>query len=220
MDRQLATDRSRARSSASGMNERAASVLLVEDDSMVRGWVRHSFENSKFRLAGEATTAAEAMVLVDRRRPDVLLIDYRLPDKVGTELVRDLRQCGITVPAVLMTANMEHGFNEAVSEAGAQGSVLKSGRVEELHAALTAVLDGRGTFDPRHPRRPPGRGALSPREREVLRLVARGATNREIASALGVGDETVKTLLSRTFAKLGVRRRAEAVSTAYAKGLL
>lgn len=196
------------------------SLLLVEDDSMVRGWVRLALEGSEFRLAAEAATAAEALELARRRRPDVLLVDYRLPDRVGTELVRDFRQRGIVAPAVLMTANAERGFNEAVRESGAQGSVLKSGRLEELLGALRAAAAGGTSFDPRHPRRAPGRGPLSPREREVLRLVAAGATNREVAQELGVGDETVKTLLSRTFAKLGVRRRAEAVSAAHERGLL
>jgi len=195
-------------------------VLLVEDDSMVRGWVRLALEGSEFRLAGEASTAAEALELARRRRPDLMLVDYRLPDRAGTEHVRDLRQQGIDIPAVLMTANAERGLNEAAREAGAQGSVLKSGKIDELLGALRSVLAGEPAFDPRHPRRPPGRAALSPREREILRLVAGGATNREIASKLEVGDETVKTLLARTFAKLGVRRRAEAVSAAYSRGLL
>jgi DNA-binding NarL/FixJ family response regulator len=119
-----------------------------------------------------------------------------------------------------MTANLEEGFNETAREAGAQATVLKSGRVDELLAALRAAIEGDDAFDSRHPRRAPGRAALSPREREILRLVAGGATNREIASKLEVGDETVKTLLARTFAKLGVRRRAEAVSAAYSRGLL
>jgi len=119
-----------------------------------------------------------------------------------------------------MTANEERGFNEAAREAGAQGSVLKTGRIEELAKALRSVLDGERSFDGRHPQRERDRGALSPREREVLRLIAAGSTNKEVAQALGVGDETVKTLLSRTFAKLGVRRRAEAVSEAHRRGLL
>lgn len=194
--------------------------LLVEDDSMVRGWVRLALDGSEFRLVGETSTAAEALELTRRRRPDLLLVDYRLPDRAGTEHVRDLRQQGIDIPAVLMTANAERGLNEAAREAGAQGTVLKSGRAAELLGALRSVLAGEPAFDYRHPRRPPGGGALSPREREVLRLVASGATNREIASTLDVGDETVKTLLARTFAKLGVRRRAEAVSTAHSRGLL
>ena len=198
----------------------ARSVVVVDDDSMVRGWVRLSLGDSEFRVAGEASSAAEALELVERRYPDLLLVDYHLSDGVGTELVRELRRRGVHAPAVLMTANPQRGFNEAAREAGAQGSILKTGKVDELMAALRAVTDGELAFDARHPRRPPGRAALSPREREVIRLVATGATNRQIASALDVGDETVKTLLARTFAKLGVRRRAEAVSAAHQRGLL
>jgi len=196
------------------------SVLLVEDDLMVRGWVRLALDGSEFRLAGEAASTAEAVELWRRRRPQLLLVDYRLPDGPGTELVRDLRLLGVTEPAVLMAANLERGFNEAARDADAQGSVLKTGRIEELLQALRTVAEGGHAFDLRHPKRAPGRAALSPREREVLRLVAGGATNREVAAALQVGGETVKTLLARTFAKLGVRRRAEAVSAAHDRGLL
>lgn len=199
--------------------ERETTVLIVEDDAMVRGWVRLSL-GSEFRVAGEASSAAEAIELAQRRLPDLLLVDYRLSDGVGTELVRELRRLGLSCPAVLMTAGHEPGFNEAAREAGAQGSVLKTGKADELVEALRLARDGEAAFDPRHPRRPPGRAALSPREREVLRLVAAGATNRQIAAELEVGDETVKTLLARTFAKLGVRRRAEAVSAAHRLGLL
>ena len=187
---------------------------------MVRGWVRLSLQGSGFRVIGEAATSAEALELVERRRPDVLLVDYNLPDGVGAELIRELRRRGVVAPALLMTAHAQRGFNEVAREAGAQGTVLKTGRVEVLLAALRSIADGEEAFDERHPRRPAGRAPLSPRERDVLRLVAGGATNREIALALGVGDETVKTLLARTFAKLGVRRRAEAVSAAHKHGLL
>jgi DNA-binding NarL/FixJ family response regulator len=195
-------------------------LLLVEDDSMVRGWVRLALEGTEFRLVGEASSAAEALELADRRRPDVLLCDFRLPDGKGTEIVRELRRRGDDAPAVLMTANLEPGLNEAAREAGAQATVLKSGRIDELLTALRAAVEGDDAFDSRHPRRAPGRAALSPREREVVRLVAAGETNKEIAAKLEIGDETVKTLLARTFAKLGVRRRAEAVSAAHELGLL
>jgi DNA-binding NarL/FixJ family response regulator len=191
----------------SNVSEREQSVLLVDDDSMVRGWVRLALEDSEFRIAGEAATATEAVELVQRRHPDVLLIDYNLQDGNGAELIRDLRQQGLKTPAVVMTANPRRGFNEAARDAGAQGSVLKTGRIDELLSALRAVVRGHLAFDARHPVRPAGRGTLSPREREVLRLVAAGA-------------ETVKTLLSRTFAKLGVKRRAEAVAAAHKLGLL
>lgn len=202
------------------MSGEGLAVLLVEDDAMVRSWVRLSLRNSEFRLAGEASDAASALELCARRAPDLLLVDYRLPDMVGTELLRELRRSGSAAPAVLMTANGERGMNEAAREAGAQGTVLKTGKAEELLLALRLVAGGGDSFDGRHPRRATGQSALSPRERQVLELVAAGATNREIAAALGLGGETVKTLLARTFAKLGVRRRAEAVSAAHARGLL
>jgi len=202
------------------MTDQELSVLVIEDDAMVSGWVRIALEDSRMRIAGVATSSEEALELAMRRRIDVLLVDYRLPDGRGTELVRDLRRRGIAVPAVLMTANAERGFNEAARDAGAQGTVLKTGRADELVTTLERVHRGEDAFDTRHPQRLRGRGALSPREREVLRLVAAGSTNREIAVELGVGGETVKTLLARTFAKLGVRRRAEAVAAAHDQGLL
>lgn len=195
-------------------------MLVVEDDAMVRDWIRLALAGSEFRVVGIAASSAEAVELVQRRRPDVLLTDQRLPDKVGSELLRDLRQQGLRIPALLMTANAERGFNETARDAGAQGTVLKSGHADELLEGLRTVAAGGSAFDPRHPKRPAGKAALSPREREVLRLVAAGSTNKEIAASLGVGDETVKTLLSRVFAKLGVRRRAEAVSEAHSQGLL
>jgi DNA-binding NarL/FixJ family response regulator len=196
------------------------SILVVEDDAMVRDWLRLALEGSGFRVVGIAHTAAEALDLVDRRRPGLLLVDQRLPDLVGTELVRELRRQNVEVPALLMTANAEEGFNEAARDAGAQGTVLKTGKSAELLSSLGTVAAGRASYDARHPKRAPGRAALSPREREVLRLVASGSTNRNIAEQLSIGDETVKTLLSRIFAKLGVRRRAEAVSEAHRRGLL
>src|SRR5207249_6531268 len=87
-------------------------VLLVEDDSMVRGWVRLALTGSEFRIAGEAATAAEALELAGRRRPEILLLDYRLPDRVGTELLRDLRREGIATPAELVHPNSEPSFKE------------------------------------------------------------------------------------------------------------
>lgn len=187
---------------------------------MARSWVRLALEGSRFRLTGEAASAREAFELARRRRPALLLVDHRLPDGTGTELVRALRQEGIMAPAVVMTANAERGFNEVARDAGAQGTVLKTGRAAELLTALEEVAGGGRTFDPRYPARPAGRGALSPRERDVLRLVATGMTNKEIAQHLAVGDETVKTLLARSFVKLGVRRRTEAVAAAHDRGLL
>src|SRR5713101_2456981 len=102
------------------MNDQGLSVLVIEDDAMVSGWVRLALEDSRMRIAGVATSSAEALELAMRRRIDVLLVDYRLPDGRGTELVRDLRRRGIAVPAVFMTAKTERRCNEAAREAGAQ----------------------------------------------------------------------------------------------------
>jgi DNA-binding NarL/FixJ family response regulator len=195
------------------------SVLLVEDDAMVREWIESALKGSEFRVAGIASTAADGVELATRRNPQLVLTDYRLPDLVGTELVRELRLRGILAPAVVMTATEERGLNELAREAGAQGTVLKGGSAELLET-LRVVSDGARVFDLRHPQRKPGQVALSPRERAVLQLVAAGQTNGEIALALGIGSETVKTLVQRTFQKLGTRRRAEAVSAAHELGLL
>ncbi len=194
-------------------------MLLVEDDAMVREWIESALRGSEFLLAGVASTAADGVELAIRREPELVLTDYRLPDRVGTELVRELRLRGVRAPAVVMTANPERALNELAREAGAQGTVLKGGSVELLES-LRAISAGEQHFDVRHPKRKAGQVALSPRERAVLQLVAAGQTNAEIAMALGIGSETMKTLVQRTFQKLGTRRRAEAVSTAHELGLL
>ncbi|HLG07992.1 MAG TPA: response regulator transcription factor [Gaiellaceae bacterium] len=200
--------------------QRDIRVLVVEDDAMVREWIEHALEVTEFRVAGVAANAAEGVELAVRRNPALILVDYRLPDRAGTELVRELRLRGVGSPAVVMTANPERGLNETARDAGAQATVLKTGRVESLLVPLRAVSRGEQAFDGRHPERKSRRGALSPRERAVLSLVAAGKTNPEIALALGISAETVKTLMQRVFRKLGTRRRAEAVSTAHGLGLL
>lgn len=187
---------------------------------MVRGWVELALRGSEFAIAGVARNAADALAEAKRIQPDLLLVDYRLPDKTGTDLLRELRRKGEKAPAILMTANAEGGFNELAQDAGAQGTALKTGRASELLAVLRAALRHQRTFDERYPRRGTPGVALSPREREVLRLVAAGATNAEIAESLSITRDTVKTLLARTFEKLGVHRRAEAVAAAYKHGLL
>jgi DNA-binding NarL/FixJ family response regulator len=195
-------------------------VLVVDDDAVVRAWLRLCIKGSEFYLAGEASTVDEAKSLAGRRAPRLLLVDYRLGAQTGVDLIRELRREGFTAPALVMTARAEPGLNEAAAAAGAQGTVLKRDRPDDLLATLRAVLEGRGSFDPEHPHVPRETGQLSKREREVLSLVAQGSTNAEVAARLGIGEETVKTLLGRVYAKLGVRRRAEAVATAHQRGLL
>ncbi len=195
-------------------------VLVVEDDSIVRSWVRLSLRGSELRVAGEAGCAEEAEDLVGRRHCDVLLVDQHLPDRLGTELIRRLRRSGVEQPVVLMTACAEQGLNETAREAGAQASVVKSSDPELLIEVIRAALAGNGVFDAAHPRRPRGQATLTPREQEALALIAAGRTNREAAAQLGISGETVKTLLERAYVKLGVRRRAEAALEARRRGLV
>jgi DNA-binding NarL/FixJ family response regulator len=213
-----------AEPSAHGRGPEAAAgprtVGLVDDDAIVRAWVRASLEQSEFRVVAEASTGASAVEVIGRRNPDLLLVDYRLPDVRGTELVRTLRREGSSTPVLIITASPEQGLNEAALEAGAQGVVVKRGDPADLLGALRRVASGASVVDPQLPRRPAGQSPLSPRERDVLRLAATGSTNHEISTELGMGTETVKTLLSRAFAKLGARNRTEAVTIAKERGLL
>jgi len=194
-------------------------IVMVDDDAIVRSWIKLSLRRTEFRIIAEAGSAADAHELA-HLGPDLWLIDYRLPDQLGTVLLHELRVEGVTAPAVVVTASLMQGFNELVRRSGGQGTVLKTGSPSELIEGLRAVAAGRPSFDPRHPARARREGILTPREREVLALVGEGATNSEIASTLGIGSETVKTLLARIYVKLGVSRRAQAVAVAHERGIL
>ncbi|MFN8222990.1 MAG: response regulator transcription factor [Gaiellales bacterium] len=201
--------------------EQTISVLVVDDDAIVRDWVRQALAGTEFRIAGEAGTSAEALELLRRRRADVLLTDHWLPDdQLGTELVRVFRREGVKLPVVLMTAHPERGLNESAREVGIQASIVKSSDPSGLVSALRSVIEGRGFFDPQHPKRKEGEAPLAPRERDVIRLVAEGKTNRQVAADLGIGEETVKTLLERAYTKLGANRRADAVLEARRRGVV
>jgi DNA-binding NarL/FixJ family response regulator len=202
------------------MARSAIELLIVDDDEMVCAWLTEALAQTEFRVAGEAPSGAAALKLLARRRVDMLLVEFQLQDENGLELVRGLREEGRMTPAVIMTASARPGLTEASREAGAQATLLKRRKRGSLLTALRAVAAGKTWFDPAHPVRPIAERALAPREREVLSLVAHGLTNREIAQQLALGEESVKTYLERAFTKLGVSRRAEAVSEAHRLGLL
>jgi DNA-binding NarL/FixJ family response regulator len=190
-------------------------VLLAGDQSTLRAWVRLALAQTELRVAGEAASAEETARLAAELEPGVLLIEA-----TGLELLGEIRARGVSVPVVLISSTPERGFNENAREAGVQGTVLATGSIARLLATMRAVLRGESSFDAGHPRRPAGKAALTRREQDVLRLVGRGATNREIANELEIGDQTVKTLLARSCAKLGVSGRRDAFAAARGLGLL
>lgn len=212
--------RARLRTIDNGMPSAHLEVLIVDDDEIVLAWLRASLAGTELRVAGVASGKTDAVKLLQRRRVDVLLVDFQLQGENGLELVRGLRAEERMTPVVIMTASPQRGLSEAAREAGAQGTLLKSPKRESLLEALRAVAAGKTWFDAAHPARAGDVSPLTPREREVLALVAHGRTNREIAEQLGLGEESVKTYLERAYGKLGVSRRAEAVAEAHRLGLL
>ena len=203
-------------------------VLLVEDHPMMRvGIASILAAEPDLDVAGEAGDADEAVRLVARLRPDLVLMDLRLPGRDGVAATAELRRTAPTVPVIVLTGSESAADLVRAIEAGAIDYLLKDSVGEQLVAAIRAAVEGRSRLaDPvaRHLadrlRTPHPADAISPRERQVLQHVARGHTNAEIARLLFIGEETVKTHLLRIFRKLHVTDRTAAVTTAIAAGVL
>ena len=210
-------------------------VALVDDQAIVRaGLARILSPADGFEVIAECADGREALDELPPLDPDVVLMDIRMPVLDGIAATAGLREAADTVVLVLTTFGEDEVLWGAL-EAGAAGFVLKDSSAEDLIGAVRAVAAGAAWFDPavaprvlEHYRRrvaPAGRQAarlelLSEREREVLRLMARGATNGEIATALYVAEATVKTHIGSIFGKLGVRDRAAAIVFAYDHGVV
>lgn len=205
-------------------------VLVAEDQALVRaGFVTMLRTDPELDVVGEAADGAQAVELGVRLRPDVVLMDIRMPRLDGLEATRQLRA---QVPSAAVLVLTTFGDDEVVFEslrAGASGFLLKDTRPEDLLSAVRSVAAGDGHLDsavtatvlahfrsaPR-PAAADGRmSALTAREREVLVLMARGMSNAEIAAELVVSPGTVKTHVASVLAKLGVRDRVQAVVAAY-----
>jgi len=212
-------------------------VLLCDDQALVRAGFRKLLEAEPgIEVAGEAQDGEEAVALAARRRPDVVLMDIRMPRLDGIEATRRILTGDEPRPRVLVLTTF--GLDEYVYSAlrhGASGFLLKDASPERLLAAINTVAAGDALLDPGVMRtviegyvRGPGPGvatpdglaALTPRERDVLELVARGLSNGEIAERLVISEATVKTHVGALLAKLGCRDRAQAVIAAYEHGLV
>ncbi|MFE1287203.1 response regulator [Streptomyces sp. NPDC058751] len=213
-------------------------VLLVDDEPLVRAGLRAVLEaQPDIEVVGEAADGAAVIPLVRRLRPDVVAMDVRMPLMDGIEATRALLRTVADPPKILVVTTFEN--DEYVYEAlraGADGFLLKRARPAEIVHAVRLVAEGESLLFPASVRRLAAdhgkdgavpaaravmeRAALTEREADVLRLMARGMSNAEIAARLVVGTETVKSHVSSVLAKLGARDRTQAVIAAYESGFV
>jgi DNA-binding NarL/FixJ family response regulator len=202
-------------------------LMIVDDHPIVRDGLRGAFAGSdEFEVVGEAGDGAEAVARATALRPDVVLMDLRMPRMDGVEAIRRLqREAPAIRVLVLTTFDTDSDVLPAI-EAGATGYLLKDAPVDELLRAVRAAARGESVLAPTVAGRLMGRvrqpvqGTLSQRELQVLRLIADGATNREAAAKLFISEASIKTHLLHIYDKLGVRDRAAAVGEAFRRGLV
>ncbi|MFJ4483018.1 response regulator [Streptomyces longwoodensis] len=210
--------------------ETPISLLIVDDHPVVRDGLRGMFAAADgFTVLGEAADGVQAVERAAALDPDVILMDLRMPGGGGVDAIRELTRRGARARVLVLTTYDTDSDTLPAIEAGATGYLLKDAPREELFTAVRAAAEGRTVLSPavasrlvsavRAPRSP-GNEPLSAREREVLALVAKGTSNKEIARELFISEATVKTHLTHLYAKLGVNDRAAAVAVAYDRGIL
>jgi DNA-binding NarL/FixJ family response regulator len=203
------------------------SLLIVDDHPVVRDGVRGMFTaDPRFEVLAEAGDGAEAIAAAERLRPDVILMDLRMPRTDGVTAIKELAKRGVPSRVLVLTTYDTDSDVLPAIEAGATGYLLKDAPREELFRAVEAAARGQAVLSPSvatrlmGQMRQPASEPLSQRELEVLGLIARGSTNREAAKQLFISEATVKTHLLHVYAKLGVNDRAAAVATAFSRGYL
>jgi DNA-binding NarL/FixJ family response regulator len=202
-------------------------LLVVDDHPVVRDGLRGMFEaNPDFEVVGLAANGAEALELACTLDPQVILMDLRMPDMDGVSAIQAIRKEGLSASVIVLTTYDTDGDVLRAIEAGASGYLLKDADKDELFRAVHAAARGEAALAPSiatrlvGQMRTPVSDTVSPRELEVLSLVASGANNREAAARLFISEATVKTHLLHLYEKLGVNDRAAAVAVAYDRGLL
>ncbi len=202
-------------------------VLIADDHPIVRDGLRGIFTGENgFEVLGEAADGAEAVTLAERLRPDVVLMDLRMPGTDGVTAITSLARLGNPARVLVLTTYDTDSDVLPAIEAGATGYLLKDSPREELFRAVRAAARGEAVLSPAVASRimgrmrAPAQEPLSQREIEVLTLVSRGSTNKDAARKLFISEATVKTHLIHAYAKLGVKDRAAAVAVAFERGLL
>ncbi len=211
-------------------------VVIADDQQLIRTGFRMILDDEPdIEVIGEASTGVEAVTLTRELRPDVVLMDIRMPELDGIEATRRIlaqNHQPRTNVLILTTFDLDEYVYDAL-RAGASGFLLKDVPAHQLAAGIRTVGDGDALLAPsitrrlieefaapRTPANTPGLDELTPREIEVFRLLATGKTNHEIAAELIVGETTIKTHVTRILTKLGVRDRVQAVVLAYETGLI
>ncbi|MGJ4845941.1 response regulator [Leifsonia sp. Le1] len=206
---------------------RPVRLLVVDDHPVVRdGIVGMVSSDAGIEVVGEASDGAEAVRLAGALQPDVVLMDLRMPGMDGVAAIRELLRLGVRSRIVVLTTYDSDADVLPAIEAGATGYLLKDVPRDELVRAVHAAANGHSALAPSVASRlvdrvrTPEASLLSPRELQVLALVADGATNREAGARLHLSEATVKTHLLSIYAKLGVGDRAAAVAEGFRRGLL
>lgn len=210
-------------------------VLIADDDDLMRaGLVELLSGEPEIEVVGEASTGGEAVERARRLEPDVVLMDVRMPDLDGIAATRELARAAPGARVLILTTFEQDDYVFGGLRAGASGFLLKRTRPEELIAAVHTIAAGDSLLSPPVTRRVIDRMAqqptpeladeakldeLTPREREVLELIARGLSNREIGATLVVEESTVRTHVKRILMKLGLRDRVQVVIFAYETGV-
>jgi DNA-binding NarL/FixJ family response regulator len=207
--------------------EQPIRLLIVDDHPVVRDGLHGMFTGDpRFEVVGVAGDGAEAVTLAEALRPDVVLMDLRMPRVDGATAITRMAERGVTAKVLVLTTYETDRDVLPAIKAGATGYLLKDATQQELFRAVGAAARGESVLSPSVASRllgqvrTPAVEPLTQRELEVLQLVARGATNREAARRLFISEASVKAHLLHLYAKLGVNDRAAAVAAAYERGLL
>lgn len=204
-------------------------LLIADDHPVVRAGLAGLFADEEgFDVVGQAADGVQAIELAEREKPDVVLMDLRMPVLDGVAATARIVAAGADAPRVLILTTYETDDQIlAAIEAGAAGYLLKAAPQDEIVAGIRLVASGQTALSPAvaarlvsRMREPAASVTLTPREIDVLRLVARGRSNKLIATDLGIGESTVKTHLLKVFEKLEVADRTHAVTVALERGLL
>ena len=210
----------------------AINILIADDHPVVREGLNAMLSREvDFKVVGEAKDGAEAVSKVKELKPDVVLMDLRMPEMDGVEAMRQIRSIDADVKFIILTTYSDDDYIFSGIEAGARAYLLKDAPRDELFKAIRAVYKGESLIQPvvasklldrfsQLSRRTPSGEELSERELEVLCLMAKGAANKEISAELKIAQSTVKTHITNIFQKLGVNDRTEAVTQAIKKGLI